>query len=53
MALDLRVEGSALEPELGPPTGLTLFLSDAERSRLLSFRCRADSSENKSEVKGQ
>ncbi|MCB1798062.1 MAG: DsrE/DsrF/DrsH-like family protein [Gammaproteobacteria bacterium] len=38
MALDLlQIEGSALEPELGPPTGLTLFLSDAESGQLLSF----------------
>ena len=38
MALDLlQIEDSALEPELGPPTGLTLFLSDAESGQLLSF----------------
>ena len=38
MAPDLlQIEDSALEPELGPPTGLTLFLSDAESGQLLSF----------------
>lgn len=38
MALDLlHIGKDDLEPELGPPTGLTRFLSDAEEGRLLSF----------------
>jgi peroxiredoxin family protein len=38
MALDLmKITKDDLEPELGPPTGLTRFLSDAEGGQLLSF----------------
>ena len=38
MAMDLmKLERSDLEPELGPPTGLTRFLSDAEGGQLLTF----------------
>lgn len=38
MALDLmKVKEDDLDPELGPPTGLTLFLSDAEGGQLLTF----------------
>ena len=38
MAVDLLdVTQDDLEPEIGPPTGLTRFLSDAEGGQLLSF----------------
>ena len=38
MAIDLlKVAAEDIEPELGPPTGLTRFLSDAEGGQLLSF----------------
>ncbi|MCU7814263.1 MAG: DsrE/DsrF/DrsH-like family protein [Candidatus Thiodiazotropha sp. (ex Lucinoma kastoroae)] len=38
MALDLlKISEEALDPELGPPTGLTRFLSDAEGGQLLTF----------------
>lgn len=38
MAIDLmKIPEDALDPELGPPTGLTLFLSDAEGGQLLTF----------------
>ncbi len=38
MALDLlKVTKNELDPELGPPTGLTRFLSDAEGGQLLTF----------------
>jgi peroxiredoxin family protein len=38
MALDLLALGKdGLDPEMGPPTGLTRFLSDAEGGQLLSF----------------
>lgn len=38
MAVDLlNIEESELDPELGPPTGLTRFLSDAEGGQLLTF----------------
>jgi peroxiredoxin family protein len=38
MALDLlKVKHDDLDPELGPPTGLTRFLSDAEGGQLLTF----------------
>jgi len=38
MALDLmKITKDDLEPELGPPTGLTRFLSDAEGGQLLTF----------------
>jgi peroxiredoxin family protein len=38
MALDLlKVTRDDLDPELGPPTGLTRFLSDAEGGQLLTF----------------
>lgn len=38
MALDLlQVTQEALDPELGPPTGLTRFLNDAEGGQLLTF----------------
>ncbi len=38
MAVDLlQVAEDQLEPELGPPTGLTRFLSDAEGGQLLTF----------------
>lgn len=38
MALDLmKVTKDDLDPEVGPPTGLTRFLSDAEGGQLLTF----------------
>jgi len=38
MALDLmEITGDDLEPELGPPTGLTRFLSDAEEGHMVAF----------------
>ncbi len=38
MAMDiLRLEKEQLEPPLGPPTGLTRFLSDAEGGQMLAF----------------
>lgn len=38
MAIDLlRVSPEELDPELGPPTGLTRFLSDAEGAQMLTF----------------
>jgi peroxiredoxin family protein len=38
MALDLmKITKDDLDPELGPPTGLTRFLSDAEGGQLLTF----------------
>ena len=38
MALDLlKMTQKDLDPELGPPTGLTRFLSDAEGGQLLTF----------------
>lgn len=38
MALDLMAIGAGdLDPDFGPPTGLTRFLSDAEGAQLLSF----------------
>ena len=38
MAIDLlKLSEDQLDPELGPPTGLTLFLSDAEGGQLLTF----------------
>ncbi|MDR9436944.1 MAG: DsrE/DsrF/DrsH-like family protein [Thiohalophilus sp.] len=38
MALDLmEITGDDLEPELGPPTGLTRFLSDAEEGHMVTF----------------
>lgn len=38
MALDLlKVTKDDLDPALGPPTGLTRFLSDAEGAQLLTF----------------
>jgi peroxiredoxin family protein len=38
MALDLmEITGEDLEPELGPPTGLTRFLSDAEEGHMVTF----------------
>lgn len=38
MALDLmKITKDDLDPELGPPTGLTRFLSDAESGQLLCF----------------
>ena len=38
MAMDLlKITKSELDPELGPPTGLTRFLSDAEGGQLLTF----------------
>lgn len=38
MALDLlKIAQEDLDPELGPPTGLTRFLSDAEGGQLLAF----------------
>ncbi len=38
MALDLlHVGKNDLDPELGPPTGLTRFLSDAEGGEILTF----------------
>ena len=35
--LDVAGGRDELEPELGPPTGLTRFLSDAEGGQLLTF----------------
>lgn len=38
MAIDLlKLKQNELDPELGPPTGLTRFLSDAEGGQLLTF----------------
>jgi peroxiredoxin family protein len=38
MALDLmRITKDDLDPEVGPPTGLTSFLGDAEGGQLLTF----------------
>ena len=38
MAVDLlKITEDDLEPELGPPTGLTRFLSDSEGGQLLTF----------------
>lgn len=38
MAIDLlKITGNELDPEFGPPTGLTRFLSDAEGGQLLTF----------------
>lgn len=38
MALDLlKVGKDDLDPELGPPTGLTRFLSEAEGGQMLTF----------------
>lgn len=38
MALDLmKLTRAELDPELGPPTGLTRFLGDAEGGQLLTF----------------
>lgn len=38
MAMDvMKVTEADLEPGLGPPTGLTQFLSDAEGGQLLTF----------------
>ncbi|MDA8129371.1 MAG: DsrE/DsrF/DrsH-like family protein [Betaproteobacteria bacterium] len=38
MALDLmKITHEDLDPELGPPTGLTRFLSDAEGGQMLTF----------------
>jgi peroxiredoxin family protein len=38
MAMDiLKLSPDQLEPEFGPPTGLTRFLSDAEGGQLLTF----------------
>ena len=38
MAMDLlKINASELDSELGPPTGLTRFLSDAEDGQLLTF----------------
>lgn len=38
MALDLlKITKDQLDPEFGPPTGLTRFLSDAEGAQLLTF----------------
>lgn len=38
MALDLmEITGEDLDPELGPPTGLTRFLSDAEEGHMVTF----------------
>lgn len=38
MALDLlKITPNELDPELGPPTGLTRFLSDAAGGQLLTF----------------
>jgi len=38
MALDLmKITKNDLDPELGPPTGLTSFLGDAEGGQLLTF----------------
>ena len=38
MAMDLlKITEDELDPELGPPTGLTRFLSDAEDGQLITF----------------
>jgi peroxiredoxin family protein len=38
MAIDLlKVSADQLDPELGPPTGLTKFLSEAEGAQMLTF----------------
>ena len=38
MAIDmLKIADGDLDPELGPPTGLTRFLTDAEGGQLLTF----------------
>ncbi|BAU49225.1 hypothetical protein SVA_2677 [Sulfurifustis variabilis] len=38
MAMDLlKITRDELDPEFGPPTGLTRFLSDAEGGQLLTF----------------
>ncbi|MES9814821.1 MAG: DsrE/DsrF/DrsH-like family protein [Candidatus Thiodiazotropha sp.] len=38
MALDLlKITKEGLDPEFGPPTGLTRFLNDAEGGQLLTF----------------
>jgi peroxiredoxin family protein len=38
MAMDLlKITKEDLDPELGPPTGLTKFLSDAETGQLITF----------------
>lgn len=38
MAIDLlKTSAEELDPELGPPTGLTRFLSDAEGAQMLTF----------------
>ena len=38
MALDLmKITKDELDPEMGPPTGLTRFLSDAEGGQILTF----------------
>jgi peroxiredoxin family protein len=38
MALDLlKITKDELDPDFGPPTGLTHFLSDAEGAQLLAF----------------
>jgi len=38
MAMDLLEIGEAdLDPELGPPTGLTVFLSEAEGAQIMTF----------------
>lgn len=38
MAIDLlKVSPEQLDPELGPPTGLTKFLSEAEGAQMLTF----------------
>lgn len=38
MAIDLlKIEEDDLDPDFGPPTGLTRFLSDSEGGQLLTF----------------
>jgi len=38
MAVDvMKISEDQLDPEFGPPTGLTMFLSDAESGQLLTF----------------
>ncbi len=38
MAIDLlKIDADALDPEFGPPTGLTVFLNEAEGGQLLTF----------------
>jgi len=38
MAMDLmKITADDLDPQLGPPTGLTRFLSNAESGQLLTF----------------